>query len=182
MNASDPTPAVLTENGDECKISIGAETSKRFEELRKSLDISNDRLVTRMLDAYHSHHQEINNLSCPPLVPDEGTYFDRTLKEKAVKIMNDCLWFWQTYTGKTKIQLAQESEIWTVSFDRQKGTEKAQTMEKYLKIKTFPVKRPKIDAIVKTVLFVLDQKEIPFDKKEDLKALFDEFSYIKSIT
>ncbi len=109
----------------------------------------------------------------------QGAELDQSIKELAVALMNNCLLLWETYTGKTKLQLAQESDIWTVSYDSQKGQYKAQTMEKYLKLKSFPAKRPRINAIANTVLFVLNQPEVPTEKKEKLKELLDQFSDAK---
>jgi PAS domain S-box-containing protein len=63
MTVSDPTPTALLENSDERQISLAKVTGQRFEELRKSLDTSSNKLIAQMLDTYHSHQQEITELS-----------------------------------------------------------------------------------------------------------------------
>ncbi|NQU64390.1 MAG: PAS domain-containing protein, partial [SAR324 cluster bacterium] len=63
MTVSDPTPLATTNEDDNYRLTIGAETGNRFGELRESLDISNDKLVDQLLDIYHSHQQEMDELS-----------------------------------------------------------------------------------------------------------------------
>ncbi len=86
--------------------------------------------------------------------PEPG--FEGTIEERSRKlvltIMTTALECWEDCTGKSRIELAQESGIWSVQLDN--GTYKARTLNKYLKLRTIP-KNPRIKSIIDTADFVV---------------------------
>lgn len=81
---------------------------------------------------------------------DESKNIDcRTL---IVELMSKSLEVWEQNTGKGKLELAEESEIWRVSLDQ--GSYKTRTLDKYLQIRSLP-KKPRTKDVIDTVDFIL---------------------------
>ncbi len=57
-------------------------------------------------------------------------------REAIVEILSISLRYWEQSTGKTKIELAEESMIWTVS--NEKNGSRTRTLDKYLKLSRLP--------------------------------------------
>lgn len=74
-------------------------------------------------------------------------------RQLIVEIMNQSLEYWEASTGKTKIELAEESEIWKVNIDG--GTLKTRTLDRYLKMDSLP-KKPRVWEVLRTANFVID--------------------------
>ena len=96
------------------------------------------------------------------------------LKDEKIRIilatvMQLSLEYYELTTGKTKIELADESGIWALTEDVNGFVPK--TMKRYLKINTIPQKRPNYKAVEKTARFVLSQEPVTQypDLKEELE-------------
>jgi YesN/AraC family two-component response regulator len=101
------------------------------------------------------------------------------LKEKKMRIiltsvMQLSLEYYELTTGKTKVELAEESGIWVLTEDVNGFIPK--TMKRYLKINTIPQKRPNYKAVEKTARFVLLQEpDTPYPTlKEELEESLKE--------
>jgi two-component system sensor histidine kinase ChiS len=90
------------------------------------------------------------------------------LHEKLVQLMNASLRHWEAASGKTKVDLAEESRIWKAYLDR--GTWKTRTLDKYLAMETLP-KKPRWREVVRTANFVLSNCELDEDAKDEIQAL-----------
>jgi YesN/AraC family two-component response regulator len=77
------------------------------------------------------------------------------LRQNLVETMNFTLRCWKQITQKTKIDLAEESMIWTASIDAG-GTYRTRTMDRYLKITSLPA-NPRVNDVLDTGYFVLSK-------------------------
>jgi YesN/AraC family two-component response regulator len=75
------------------------------------------------------------------------------IRESLVETMNLALRCWKQATRKTKIDLAEESRIWTASIDAD-GTYRTRTMDRYLKVGSLPA-NPRTEDVLDTGYFVL---------------------------
>ena len=75
------------------------------------------------------------------------------VRESLVETMNLALRCWKQATRKTKIDLAEESRIWTASIDTD-GTYRTRTMDRYLKVGSIPA-NPRTEDVLDTGYFVL---------------------------
>lgn len=75
------------------------------------------------------------------------------LYKKTVDLMNLSLLYWESTTGKTKIELAEKSGLWTTYIDA-KGTCTTKTLDRYLHLTTLP-KKPRVRQVLATGCFVL---------------------------
>lgn len=78
------------------------------------------------------------------------------LRKLLVEILNLSLRCWKAVTHKTRIELAEESRLWTVTTDMRKGTFRTQTFDRYTRVRTLP-KRPRIGTVLDTAHFVLEK-------------------------
>jgi len=83
-------------------------------------------------------------------------------------IMNISVRYWELSCGKTKVELAEDSRIWTVMLDKDNGCYRTRTMDRYLKISTIP-KNPNYNKVLNTGSFVL--KKCPHDYPDLEKQL-----------
>ena len=98
------------------------------------------------------------------------------LRQLLAITIDNAIQYYRLTTGKTKIDLAEESGIWAVTQDVNGLVPK--TLNKYLKIDTIPKKRPNWNAVAQTVRFVLSRKTAnpcP-EEKEKLEALLEELT------
>ena len=87
------------------------------------------------------------------------------VRESLVETMNFALRCWKQAARKTKIDLAEESRIWTASIDAD-GTYRTRTMDRYLKVGSLPA-NPRMDDVLDTGYFVLPHcSDHPEMKKE----------------
>jgi YesN/AraC family two-component response regulator len=77
------------------------------------------------------------------------------LRQSLVETMNFALRCWKQTTRKTKIDLAEESAIWTASIDTD-GTYRTRTLDRYLKIASLPA-NPRVNDVLDTGYFVLSR-------------------------
>ena len=61
--------------------------------------------------------------------------------------------YWKVTTGKDKVALAEESEIWNVFYD--KDSPRTRTLDNYLNINKVPKKQPRVQDVIATAHFVL---------------------------
>jgi two-component system sensor histidine kinase ChiS len=88
-------------------------------------------------------------------------------KQLGSEIINLAIQYWIESTGKTKNDLARESNLWKVQIN-QDGWERTQTLDRYLDIKTFP-KLPRWNQITKTTDFVLIRCSVQSPLREQLE-------------
>jgi len=91
-----------------------------------------------------------------------------SLPELIVDLMNRTIHYWVESTGRTKADLAEESEIWRVYPDRN-GWRRTQTLDKYLDIHTLP-KSPRIAQVLQTAYYVLKTCWTPSARRDQLEA------------
>lgn len=77
---------------------------------------------------------------------------------------------WEQYTGKSKIELAEESKIWRVYIDG--STFKTRTFDKYLSVKTLPNK-PRWRSVIRTASYIKLQCAITESERSELDHLVD---------
>lgn len=77
------------------------------------------------------------------------------LRECAVEVMALSLRCWRQETGKGKVDLAEESRIWTATLDNG-GTYRTRTLDRYLRLQTLPP-NPRFADVIDTGYFVLNQ-------------------------
>ena len=77
---------------------------------------------------------------------------------------------WEQYTGKSKVELAEESKIWRVYIDG--STFKTRTFDKYLSVKTLP-KKPRWRSVIRTASYVKLQCAITETERAELDHLID---------
>ncbi|MDM8522885.1 response regulator [Desulfococcaceae bacterium HSG8] len=75
------------------------------------------------------------------------------VRELLVEVLTLSLRYWKQATQKTKIELAEESKIWTASLDSG-GTYRTRTLDRYLRINTLPP-NPRSGDVLDTAYFVL---------------------------
>jgi two-component system, sensor histidine kinase ChiS len=102
--------------------------------------------------------------------PDPGDLNNDSVRKLVLKIMITCLEAWEISTGKSKIDLAQESGIWSVQLDG--GSYKARTLSKYLRLKSIP-KKPRVKSVINTARFVIDTCELEPDHLQTLETSID---------
>ena len=104
-----------------------------------------------------------------------------TLPDKAhfrkliVEAMSTTVQTWESVTGKTKVDLADQSKLWKSYLDG--STWKTRTLDKYLNVKSLP-KKPRWRQVVRTVHFVLKVCQLPADKHNKLKQFIDNIEEI----
>lgn len=100
-------------------------------------------------------------------LPDDDAG-QKNLHEILVQLMNSSLRHWESTTGKTKVDLAEESRIWKAYLDR--GTWKTRTLDKYLALETLP-KKPRWREVIRTANFVLSNCNPGADAKDEIQSL-----------
>jgi ActR/RegA family two-component response regulator len=95
----------------------------------------------------------------------QGDLHQERLRQSLVEAMSLALRCWKQTTRKTKIELAEESQIWTASIDAD-GTYRTRTMDRYLKTGSLP-SNPRVNDVLDTGYFVLSRcSEYPELKKK----------------
>jgi signal transduction histidine kinase/CheY-like chemotaxis protein len=97
-----------------------------------------------------------------PAVSNEGEY-----RQKLVTLMRSALHTWEVTTQKSKIELAEESNIWAVSIDD--GRLRTRTFDRYLRLEQLP-KVPRWREVVRTAYFVLSNPEIEPETRVTLET------------
>ncbi|HHJ11919.1 MAG TPA: response regulator [Chromatiales bacterium] len=86
---------------------------------------------------------------------------EQLFKVVIVDAMTASLEAWKQYTHRTKIDLAEDSGLWTVYID--KSTPVTRTLDRYLNLETVP-RRPRWRRVLQTVEFVMEH--VPADSRE----------------
>ncbi|NKB35429.1 MAG: response regulator [Pseudomonadales bacterium] len=97
-----------------------------------------------------------------PSVSSEGEY-----RQQLVTLMRSALHTWEVTTQKSKIELAEESNIWAVSIDD--GRLRTRTFDRYLRIEQLP-KIPRWREVVRTAYFVLSNPAIELETRQSLES------------
>ncbi len=97
-----------------------------------------------------------------PRVSSEGEY-----RQQLVTLMRSALHTWEVTTQKSKIELAEESNIWAVSIDD--GRLRTRTFDRYLRIEQLP-KIPRWREVVRTAYFVLSNPAIEPETRLSLES------------
>lgn len=100
---------------------------------------------------------------------------DSEYRQQLVMLMRSALHAWKVTTQKSKIELAEESNIWAVSIDD--GRLRTRTFDRYSRIEQLP-KVPRWREVVRTAYFVLS---IPTIEPETRAALENELEKTKAI-
>jgi two-component system sensor histidine kinase ChiS len=133
-----------------------------------------EQAFTQVHNLFDSQNPELIGLRAinPDLdhVTDQLSYGnqDMKLREAIVTTMSTALKHWELTSGKSKIELAEESRIWKTYLD--KGTYKTRTLDKYLTLKTLPNK-PRWREVLKTAGFVMAHCDLSPDARNELTAL-----------
>ena len=77
------------------------------------------------------------------------------LRERLVEVMALSLRYWIQTTRTTKLELAEQSGLWTAVADKE-GTWRTRTLNRYLQVSTLP-KNPRWRQVSQTAFFVLQQ-------------------------
>ena len=97
-----------------------------------------------------------------PSVSSEGEY-----RQQLVTLMRTALHTWEVTTQKSKIELAEESNIWAVSIDD--GRLRTRTFDRYLRLEQLP-KIPRWREVVRTAYFVLSNPAIEAETRASLES------------
>ncbi len=103
-------------------------------------------------------------------IKSQGEY-----REQIVHLMQKTLAAWEHTTGKSKIELAENSRIWAVSIDE--GRLRTRTLDRYLRVDLLP-KAPRWREVLRTTYFVLSDLNLLPELREELEL---ELEKLKSI-
>jgi len=92
-----------------------------------------------------------------------------------VHVLTLSLEYWEIATGKTKIELAEESGIWKASID--KDVLRTRTLDRYLSLKTLPNK-PRWKEVLETARYVMNHCPSIQPLQSELKAKVSELQDI----
>lgn len=95
---------------------------------------------------------------------------DSEYRQQLVTLMRSALHAWEVTTQKTKIELAEESNIWAVSIDD--GRLRTRTFDRYSRIEQLP-KVPRWREVVRTAYFVLSLPTIEEETRFELEQELD---------
>lgn len=89
------------------------------------------------------------------------------LREALFDTLSFALRYWERTTRKSKVELAQESELWNISYDSSSKKGRARTLERYLRLKSIPQK-PDYRAVLDTGEYILSNT--PSEKHPESRA------------
>ena len=157
-NSSPPAPTneVIKELATEL-----TESRHKFDQLEAAL-----KQVTRLVknnQSNESHPTTEAKIATTPGSTDK--------RETLVKLLRTALIFWERYSGKSKVDLAEESQCWRVYLDG--TTAKTRTLDRYLSTKTLPDK-PRWRLAIRTANFVIDKCALSGEDFEEITKLMDD--------
>ncbi|MCP4346757.1 MAG: response regulator [Desulfobacterales bacterium] len=143
---------------------------RKIEKTNQELTREKEKLrqANEELTKYRFHLEELLEEEIDRRKKAEGELSKVRIREALVEVLTMALRYWEQSTGKTKIELAEESRIWTVS--NEKNGPRTRTLDKYLKLSRLP-ENIRINNVLNTVYFVL--KKCPHDDpviKEQLET------------
>lgn len=113
------------------------------------------------------------SLNKPELaVPELNEHQVLTVRTQLVELMHQALQMWEESTQSGKLELAQQSKIWSVGIDD--GRLRARAMERYFSLNTLPQK-PRWRSVVRTCNFVLQKCQGKSLYREDLETNLKDF-------
>jgi two-component system, sensor histidine kinase ChiS len=89
-------------------------------------------------------------------------------RELLVDVMTQTLNYWENESGKSKFELAENSQLWKVYLDR--STLQTRTLDKYLHIETLP-KTPRWRTVLSTIDYVLENCDSDTRQREKIEKL-----------
>ncbi len=89
------------------------------------------------------------------------------MRELLVDTMTTALEYWETDSGKTKFNFAEQSGLWRVYLDR--STLQTRTLDKYLRIETLP-KTPRWRTVLSTIDYILEHTHKETAQRQHLVA------------
>jgi two-component system sensor histidine kinase ChiS len=100
----------------------------------------------------------------------EGKGSDKTRlkRELLVDVMTQVMSYWEKESGKTKFDLAEQSQLWKVYLDR--STLQTRTLDKYLHIETLP-KTPRWRTVLSTIDYVLANCDSETKQRDRIEKL-----------
>ena len=99
------------------------------------------------------------------------------IREVTVQLIRTCIQLWQSYTGKSKADLAEQSRLWRVYMDG--STAKTRTLDKYLSLQSLP-KNPRWDTVGRTASFVLEECSLNEKDKREISIQLKQFNQLLS--
>ena len=100
---------------------------------------------------------------------------DSEYRQQLVTLMRSALHAWEVTTQKSKIELAEESNIWAVSIDD--GRLRTRTFDRYSRIEQLP-KVPRWREVVRTAYFVLSLPTLEAETRVELEQQLDKTKVI----
>ena len=97
------------------------------------------------------------------------------MRDVAVQLIRNSVDFWQKYSGKSKVELAEGSRMWRVYMDG--STAKTRTLDKYLSLQSLP-KNPRWDSVMRTAHFVQEQCRLD---EADSRVLNEQLELLKRL-
>ena len=146
------------------------ERVERFETLLEKLGTHGSTEQKAVQDKVRAIDTFLNQLTAP--VKEETEIQQK--RDLAVRVMTAACNLWTASTQATRVELADLSGIWNVYIEKD-GWIRTQTMDKYLKTQTLPL-RPRWKNIIRTAEFVLASCDAPRPQKQDLEASLAELN------
>lgn len=125
-----------------------------------------------LLQSIKHHEQQLFMLQDQQLPLNQHTsdVDNNTLKQAfqlhLVSTLVDALTIWEKTTGTDRIELAEKSQVWTISIDN--GTLRTRSLDKYLDIDKIPA-NPRWRNVVKTCHFVLTLDQLQAEDRKQLE-------------
>lgn len=89
-------------------------------------------------------------------------------RELLVDVMTQTLHYWENESGKSKFELAENSQLWKVYLDR--STLQTRTLDKYLHLETLP-NPPRWRTVLSTIDYVLEHCDSDTKQREKIEKL-----------
>ncbi|MDD8060535.1 MULTISPECIES: tetratricopeptide repeat protein [Shewanella] len=106
----------------------------------------------------------------PDTSPQSPSELTASFAELLVTTMLDCINIWEKSTKTNKVELADRSQIWTISIDS--GRLRTRSLDKYLHVKKLP-DNPRWRNVVKTCHFILSECNLSNDDRTLLTSHLD---------
>jgi tetratricopeptide (TPR) repeat protein len=116
-----------------------------------------------------SSEQEENE-QLPDIHSQSPNELTASFAELLVMTMLDCINIWEKSTKTNKVELADRSQIWTISIDS--GRLRTRSLDKYLHVKKLP-DNPRWRNVVKTCHFILSECNLSNDDRTLLTSHLD---------
>jgi FixJ family two-component response regulator len=134
-----------------------ADLIRRLRERKGELEAANAELAekNRELERLRKELQAALETESQGRQAAEAELARTRLRECAVEVMALSLQYWRQTTRKGKVDLAEESGIWTASLEHG-GSYRTRTLDRYLRLQTLPP-NPRFSDVMDTAHFVLSR-------------------------